>query len=88
MTLTPRPTLNILHNGPQLILPAVLMQQILAIAIAHLRHVRSLAEIAHLAVDARVAGGVAVLATAHETVGDGEADEDREAGADDDEEGY
>lgn len=87
MTLTARPGLNILRHGPQLILPAILVQQVLAIAIAHLSHVRSLAEIVDVAIDARVAGGVASTA-AHETVGNGEADEDREAGADDDEEGH
>lgn len=88
MTLTAGPRLNILRHGPQLILPAVLVQQVLTIAIAHLSHVRSLAEIVDVPIDARVAGGVAALPAAHETVGDGEADEDREAGADDDEEGH
>lgn len=87
MALAARPRLDVLRHRPQLVLPAVLVQQLLAVAVAHLRHVRRLAEVADLAVDAFDAGGVASLPLAHETVRDGEADEDCEAGADDDEEG-
>jgi len=63
------------------------VQQILAIAIAHLRHVRGLRKATDLAVDARVAGRRA-LAGGHEAVRDGEADEDCETRADDNEEGH
>lgn len=88
MTLTAGPRLNILCHRSQLILPAILVQQVLTIAIAHLSHVRRLAEIVDVPIDARVARRVAALTAAHETVGDGEADEDCEAGADDDKEGH
>lgn len=83
MTLTPSPGLDIMRYRSQLILPAVLVQQVLPIAIPHLSHVRSLGHVAG-PVGARVAGRGA--AGCHEAVGDGEADEDCEAGADDDEE--
>lgn len=63
------------------------MQQILAIAIAHLRHIRRLRKVTDLAVDARVAGRRA-LAGGHEAVRDGEADQDCETRADDNEEGH
>ena len=63
------------------------MQQILAIAIAHLRHVRRLRKVTDLAVHTRVAGRGA-LAGGHEAVRDSEADEDCETRADDNEEGY
>jgi hypothetical protein len=85
MALTPSPRLDILRYRSQLILPAVLVQQVLPVAVPHLGHVRSLGHVAG-SVGARVAGGAA--AGCHEAVGDGEADEDCEAGADDDEEGY
>ena len=84
MTLTPRPTLNILRHRPQLVLPAVLVQQVLAVAVPDLGHVRRLG---HVAGGVWVVGGAAA-AGRHEAVRDGEADEDCEAGADDDEEGY
>ena len=84
MTLTPRPALHILRHRPQLVLPAVLVQQVLAIAVPHLGHVRGLG---HVARGVWVVGGAAAPGC-HEAVGDGEADEDCEAGADDDEEGY
>ena len=84
MALTPSPTLNILRYRSQLILPAVLVQQVLPIAVPHLSHVRSLGHVAG-SVCARVAGRAA--AGCHEAVGDGEADQDCETGADDDEEG-
>lgn len=63
------------------------MQQILAVAIAHLRHIRRLRKVTDLAVDARLAGGRA-LAGGHEAVRDGEADQDCETRADDNEEGH
>jgi len=85
MALTPSPTLNILRYRSQLVLPAVLVQQVLPIAVPHLGHVRGLRHVAG-SVCARVAGGAP--AGCHEAVGDGEADQDCEAGADDDEEGY
>ena len=87
MTLTARPRLNVLRHGPQFILPAILVQQILAIAVAHLRHVGGLREVADLAVDAGFVGGGALAGT-HEAVRDGEADEDCETCADNNEEGY
>lgn len=87
MALAPCPRLDILRNRSQLVLPAVLVQQVLTIAIAHLRHVGSLVQIAGLSVDA-VSAGLATLAGGHEAVGDGEAYEDCETGAYDDEEGY
>ena len=63
------------------------MQQILAIAIAHLRHVLRLRKVTNLAVDTRLAGR-RLLAGGHEAVRDGEADEDCETRADDNEEGH
>lgn len=63
------------------------MQQILAIAVAHLRHIRCLGEVTDLAVDARVAGRRA-LTGGHEAVRDSEADQDCETCADDNEEGH
>ena len=63
------------------------MQKILAIAIAHLRHIRCLRNVTDLAVDTRVASRRA-LAGGHEAMRDGEADEDCETRADDNEEGH
>ena len=83
MALASSPGLDILRYRPQLIFPAVLVQQVLPIAIPHLSHVRRLRHVAGT-VCARVAGGTA--ACCHEAVGDGEADEDCEPGTDDDEE--
>lgn len=89
MTLAARPTLHITHDGSQLILPAVLVQQVLAVAVAHLRHVRGLAEVGGggAGVEARVASRGARAVAAHEAVRDGEANEDGEARADNNEEG-
>ena len=63
------------------------MQKILAIAIAHLRHIRRLRKVTDLAVDTRVASRRA-LTGGHEAVRDGEADEDCETRTDDNEEGH
>lgn len=63
------------------------MQQVLAIAVAHLRHVRRLGQVADLGVETGVTGRGA-LAGGHKAVRDGEADEDSETGADDNEEGH
>jgi len=63
------------------------VQKILAIAIAHLRHIRRLRKVTDLAVNARVAGRRS-LAGGHEAVRNGEADEDCETRADDNEEGH
>lgn len=87
MALTPRPALDIARDRPQLVPPPVLVQQVLAVAVAHLRHVARLAHVADLPVDAFDAAAVA-LALAHEAVRDGEADEHSEARAYDNEEGY
>jgi hypothetical protein len=84
MALTPSPRLDILRYRSQLILPAVLVQQVLSIAVPHLGHVRGLGHVAG-SICARVAGRAPP--SCHEAVGDGEADQDCEAGADDDEEG-
>ena len=59
------------------------MQQVLPIAIPNLSHIRCLGHVAGT-IGARVTGRGA--AGCHEAVGDGEADQDCEAGAYDDEE--
>lgn len=87
MALTAGSGLDILRHGPQFILPAILVQQVLAIAVAHLRHVCRLRKVADLTIDASFIGGVA-LASAHEAMRYSEADEDCETCADNNEEGY
>lgn len=81
----PHARLHILRDGPHLIPPSVLADQILPIAVANLRHVYRLALRSNLTFKASVRITTAVAAC-HKAVRDRIADEDCEAGAHDHEE--